>query len=217
MKPSQRFSLENCVTIFFLFATVLFGCSNGPKITKFEAGPREICYGDTIRANWDINGTPTMLISMSDVAEDPGTAPVGDMAPRYLTMTLVVHKGNNDDVVQRVQVEMLPPSSKNTIAFNTILREDTLVAAGTKNLKRWGDRFQIATVASGSDRKLFVRHGGKMVQLEEDGTPSNGLAGMALEGDWEIFSLLTSAERQDTTTAPDRLKVEATIQCKINK
>ena len=112
------------------------------------------------------------------------------------------------------QVVMLPKQSSNEIVFRTSLRGDTLIAEGDKNIQRWGNNFSIISVASGYGRLLSVKHAGKTAELDKTGTPSSDLKDTPIEGHWIIRSLLSNAEKNDHTTAPETLRILSTIQYK---
>ena len=187
----------------FLALIFLAGC--GPKIFTFDAGRNSICEGDSIRVTWDVRGTPTLLISFAEDSTQDGSKPK--------TMWLTLVAGDNADV-RRKEIEIYPKRGLDSVAFTTTLQGDTLVASGTKNSDRWGDEFEILSVASGSGRPLTVRHAGRSVTLDGGGTSSTGLQGTAYNGDWDLRSGLTNAERQQPANTPDWLIVRATIQCK---
>jgi hypothetical protein len=179
------------------------GC--GPKIYNFDVAQSSICEGDSIKVTWDMRGTPTMLINFVEDSSQTGNK------PKTVWLTLV--GGDNDDV-RRKEIMVYPQHGLDSVAFITSLQSDTLIASGTKDPDRWGDRFEILTVASGSGRPLSVRHAGRSVELDAGGTPSTGLEGTPYEGDWDLRSIITSAERQQPATTPNWLIVRATIQCK---
>jgi hypothetical protein len=139
--------------------------------------------------------------------EDPA-----NLSPaKLLEFTLVVQK-QKKEVRQKVQVVILPKESTNEIIFPTYLRGDTLIASGDKNQERWGDKFSILTVNSGSGRQLVVKHANKIANLDKNGSPSNDLKGTPIAGVWEIRSMLTEADKKDMSSAPATLRIIATIQ-----
>lgn len=204
--------LRNSSVILFL-AICHYSCS--PVIRSFTVQPLTITSEDSVKVNWDVRGKPTLLVHENIVPPDPANLGPSDAGKKFLELTLVVQKRSKE---QRriVQVAVLPKLSTDEIVFRTDLRGDTLVAAGDKNSERWGDKFEIASVSSGSGRQLFVWHANKTVVLDKNGAPSNALMGTPVAGRWEIRSLLTDAEKKDMSTAPETLRLNATIQSKRN-
>ena len=197
--------------ILFLFISVLFYCCK-PSIRSFTVKPLTITSLDSVKATWDVSGAPTLLIHENTIVPDSTR---GIVVAKYLELTLVARKGGKE-TKRMIQVTMLPSESSNEIVFSNVLSTngDTLIAKGEKNKLRWGDEFQIVSVASHSKRQLYVRHSGKSAELSSDGTPSNALEGTPIEGPWEIRSLVTAAEKKDLKTAPETLSINTTIQYK---
>ena len=108
-------------------------------------------------------------------------------------------------------IEVLPPSFANDVGFPAAPAEGGVVARGHKNAARWGNRFEVATVASVDGRKLEVRHDGRRAALPASGEASSALAGTALEGDWELWWQADGGE------APDTLTVHVVARCRKGK
>src|ERR1700690_519935 len=166
MGTSQN-SRRNCFRniffpILFLFISVLF-YSCKPSIRSFTVKPLTITSLDSVEATWDVSGAPTLLIHENTMVPDSAR---GIVIAKYLELTLVVRKGGKE-AKRMIQVTMLPSESSNEIVFSNVLSAngDTLIAKGEKNKLRWGDEFQIVSVASNSKRLLYVRHSGKNAVL----------------------------------------------------
>jgi hypothetical protein len=159
---------------------------------------------DTLKINWDVKGTPTLLVH---------EAQLPDSAGKILEMKLVVEKGGKE-VNKVVQVEVLPKNSTTSIAFSTELRGDTLVAEDDKNPGVWGDRFEILSVSNASNRPLTVTHSNRTASLDKAGSPSNAFAGTPVEGRWSFKSMLTAAEKADHSLLPERLQINTIITYK---
>jgi len=194
------------------------GTACRPKIHSFAVNPQTVCPGEPVVVQWDARGELAILVRLEDPrmagAEDREDGDEGrvPIAPDALELTLVARRGTHE-VVKRVFVLQYPESSKDSIVFRTAREGEHLVAAGDKNPQRWGNRFAVGTVASGSKRTLQVRHAGKEVEIE-DGETSRAFESTPLEGRWEIRSRLTADELRDPNRMPDRLKLEVTIHCK---
>jgi hypothetical protein len=205
---------KRCIPIssfFFLFASVVFGsCSCKPVINSFKVTThdttqvRRMTADDTLKVTWDVKGKPTLLLNETELPDSGG---------KMLEMTLVVEK-NGKEVNQVVQVEMLPKNTITSIAFNTELRGDTLVAEDDKNPGVWGDRFEVLSVSNASGRPLSVTHANRTASLDRDSTPSPAFAGTPIEGRWIFKSLLTGAEKADHSLLPERLTINTTITYK---
>ena len=191
------------ILIILFFLSCSFSC--GPSITSFKVEPQTISSDDSIKINWEVNGEPTLLVHQKQIP--------GDSLSKYLELTLVVQKGSKE-VKQFVQVTVLPNEGTNEIIFSTTLIGDTLIAAGEKNLERWGNLFQILNVSNGSDRQLLVKHGGKSVELNDSINTSNALQGTPIEGFWELRTLLNEEEKNDNSLAPEVLKLRVKYQYK---
>jgi len=200
----KKYCKNKIVYILFLFISVsVYSC--GAQIHSFTVEPLTKTAADSLIIKWDVSGDATLLYREKPVP--------GDSASKYLEFTLVVQKGGKE-VNRFIQVKVLPDESTDEIVFPTNLSGDTLVAAGEKNILRWGNMFQILSVASASGRKLTVKHSDKTVELDKDGSPSSGLEGTPVEGYWEFRSLLTDTEKNDLSNAPEKLKIKTTIQYK---
>lgn len=99
----------NVVLRLLLFLWLyFFGAGCGPKITQFTVEPRSICYGDTIRADWDVTGTPSLLITMVDSVmtyDEPN-----DFRPRLLGLTLMVDNASAPEDIGLFEDSKSPPN-----------------------------------------------------------------------------------------------------------
>lgn len=182
-----------------LFGISLLFASCGPSIRSFTVDQQTVTSTDSIKVNWDVSGKPTLLIH-ENAPGGPG---------KYVELTLVAQK-NGKEARQFIQVIVLPPESVDTIVFPvTVLHGDTLIAAGEKNVSRWGDHFQLGSVASASGRPMWVTHGGKTALL--DGADTVTFRGISNSGPWEFRTLLTDAEKRDHGLTPAALRLRTTI------
>jgi hypothetical protein len=166
-----------------------------------------------VRVTWTVKGTPTLLVRLADprlgvVDADEELV----TAPDTIEFTLVVAKGGKE-AVQHLDVLQYADSTLTDVVFPTSLVGDMLVASGEKNPARWQETFVVQTVASGSGRMLEVRHGTRSVELDASGVPSDALAGLPVQGHWEIRSRLSGAERTTPGARPDRLRVGVVLIC----
>ncbi len=193
----------------FYFAVIAYsiffsGCAGKPVIHSFTVRPLTITADDTVKVNWDVKGTPTLLVHEKETA---------DSAIKTLEITLVATKGDKE-VNRPVQVTVVPKNTATQITFSTSLSGDTLVAAGNKNPEKWGDRFEILSVSSASNRTLIVSHANRTAVLDSTGVLSAAFAGTPVEGRWVLKYVLTAAEKKDMSTAPETLQLNTTIQYK---
>ena len=175
--------------------------SCSPSIHSFQVDQQTITSADSIKVNWDVSGKPTLLIHENDVA-----------GGKYLELTLVAQK-KGKEARQFIQVVVLPPLSVDTIIFPVAgsLHGDTLLAAGEKNISRWGDHFRLGSVASASGRPLWVTHGGKTAMLDGSGPDTVSFRGMTNSGPWEIRALLSEAEKRDPAAIPATLRLRTNL------
>jgi hypothetical protein len=190
----------------FLIAlmAILSGC--GPAIRSFTAVPVTITSKDSVQFNWDIRGTPTLLFH-----EEPQT---DSLFPHLLYYKLVVRK-RGKELARPLELILLPKQSSNLIPIETTLQGDTLVARDTKNPERWGNAFEVLSVATACQRKMTVSHAGIIAEVDESGTFNTAFAGTLVEGTWEFRSLINDEEKKDHTKAPGILRVRINIQRKI--
>lgn len=192
----------------FLLLSSLAIVSCGPAIRSFQVDQQTITAADSVKVNWDVSGKPTLMIHEQNAAggnAGPGAAETG--VEKFLELTLVAQK-NGKEKRQFIQVIVLPGESVDTIVFPvSALHGDTLIAAGEKNIGRWGDHFQLTSVASASGRPLLVQHGGKTILLDAQTPDTLTFGGMSNSGAWEIRSLMTNAEKSDPSQAPPTLRL----------
>ncbi len=208
------------LSISFLLLFPLFFISCGPAIHSFQVDQQTITAADSIKANWDVSGKPTLLIHENNVSNEEnaaggiqvagggnGQGQAGTIHSKFMELTLVAQK-NGKEKRQFIQVIVLPRESMDTIVFPiTALHGDTLIAAGEKNKARWGDHFALTSVTSASGRPLLVSHGGKIAVLDGQKPDTITFRGMANSGPWEIRSLQTDAEKRDPATTPAALRL----------
>lgn len=201
----QRNTLNISGLAFISSPVFYFFISCGPAIRSFSVVPLTITAADSVKVNWSARGKATLITHTDTAINDPD-----DRRYELREFTLVVQK-NGKDKKQVAQVNVLPAESADDIIFSTIRNGDTLIASGEKNVLRWGTYFKIKTAASASARELIVVHGEKTATLAKDGTPSVLFAGISNSGNWEIKSLLTEAEKTDSSTIPARLRIHTII------
>jgi hypothetical protein len=172
-----------------------------PLIYSFIVSPLTITARDSVRINWSVRGKPTLL-THTDSTGQPGF--------EIREYSLVVEKGGKQ-ASNRAQVNVLPDLSADIIEFDCVRKADTLVAAGEKNNLRWGDHFIIQTSSSFSGRQLLVIHGGRSAKLTADSSMSALFSGLPNNGNWEIKTLLTAAERKDSSLIPGTLQVRTIL------
>ena len=107
---------------------------------------------------------------------------------------------------------MLPKTFSGKMTFATKLNGDTLIASGESDTIHWGHNFKILTISADSGRYFTVNHANKSVQLNNDGLQSQGFEGSALEGFWEIRTLLTDEEKADRKKIPNFITIKFTAE-----
>ncbi len=193
---------------YFILLSVAVLCQScAPTIRSFSAYPQKITARDSVRVNWNLRGTPTMLVSQRTDSTD--LAP-GQAAPHFMELTLVAKK-KQKETRKVMQIKVVPDVSTEEIVFKTELHGDTLVAAGDKNEQDWGPIFHLGAITETTGRLLLVTHAGKTATLSAADPTSIAFQRLPVGGYWAFRSLLTAPERADHRTAPNRLRITATI------
>lgn len=185
--------------------------SCAPRIHHFELSPAVVCAGDPpSTGRWSARGDLSLQVSTSDrESGDPAVRQRLQQLPpgaRLVALRLVASRNGEERDAETRWIEQLPESFPDEVAFPARLEEGGLVASGTKNPARWGDRFEIATVAALDGRTLLVRHAGQ--DAEVGAAPSSALAGTALEGPWEL------RWRSDGGAPPEVLRLGVVARCR---
>jgi hypothetical protein len=186
------------------------GCCS-PRIRSFEVTPATVCTGDPPSVgHWDARGDLALQVSVDDrdasppeVQERLSGLPPGS---RIVTLRLVASHKGVEGAAQTRWVEQLPDTFQTEVAFPAKPEEGGVVASGTKNPARWGDRFLVATVATPDGRTLEVRHADRTAQVGAE--PSEAFAGTALEGPWEL------RWKSDGGSPPELLRLSTLARCK---
>ena len=128
-----------------------------------------------------------------------------------LEFTLSVQKGKKEKYKKR-QISVLPKESTDRVVLiTTDLKGDTLIAEGIKDTVLW-DNFQIISVSSLSSRPIVVIHENRRSELKSPGIPSDVWEGTQYAGAWKIMSVLTEAEKKDSTIIPGQLEISVLIR-----
>ena len=196
---------------FILLLLIIGYSSCNPAIHTFKVEPLTTTSRDSVKINWKVSGKPTLLFHEVDQKED-NPLKNGDVTAKYLEFILSVVKGKNE-AHRMVQVAIVPDTSYTEIVFPTVLHGDTLIAAGNKNILRWGNSFKVLSLASQGNRDLLITHSDKTIKVGS-GSTTYAFEGTPLEGFWEFRSLLTIKEKEDMSTAPDRFRVKLVIKYK---
>ena len=190
--------------IFLLLYVLCHSCA--PKVFSFQASPcTTITREDSLRFTWRVRGTPTLLFYTEDADDDenPGK--------QYFFYKLVAQKKGKEAVFPTLGITLLRDTAIDNIYINTTRSGDSAVAIGNKDSAAWGTHFLLESVVSLSHRSLTVIHGGKTIELDADGHSSAGLKGLCNSGPWTIRTLLSAAEKKDTTLIPGRLQVKTIV------
>jgi|GEM_PF-1693186 len=195
---SQKHLLPN-----LLLVLIFYSCA--AKIGSFTATPATITKGDSILLNWKIKGKPVLMFDQRKIAH-----PKGDSID-ILEFTLSVQKGDKVKYIKR-QVPVLPEESSDRVVLLTNeLHGDTLIAEGVKDTSLWSN-FEIVSVSSISKKILFVIHDNRQGILESAGTSSDVWEGSKYSGFWRIMTILTEAEKKDSSIITGDLEIKALIR-----
>jgi hypothetical protein len=189
----------------FLWAAFVLLAACQPRIYSFTVDPKSIGPSDRIRVGWEVKGEPSLQIQDYPY---PGDSSSGDKL-RYIT--LVVTR-NKHEISQVVQVAVRRDSASDEIAFRPVVAGDSLVAAGINNPVRWGNEFDILSVADGSDRAMEVSHAGIARELHPGDKPDDAFKGTPVQGDWIFRCQMTPEERNHQRPLPLFLRIFITIK-----
>ena len=197
-------------TYTIIVSFLLYSCT--PRIYQFDPKPHTITKDDSVFVTWKVRGKPTLIVH--DKVPETSSLESNNGRIYYKEFTLVVTKNGKDSSLMK-QVTVIPKESSDIIVFNTILKGDTLIAAGINNNETWNNNFQIGLIGSASNRPLIVTHANKQAKLDSMGTYSNIFEGTSVSGEWAFRSLLTTQEKNDPFLAPASLRIKVTIKYKI--
>jgi hypothetical protein len=164
-------------------ALLLLLAACGPKIVEFNAAPRRVCAGDTVRMTFKTRGTPHLL------AVRHGGA-VADT-----TSYILVAEARGKRAYSPMDVVTFSPAARPVLAFDTdLLGQDSLMARDTLRAETWPDVVRLDEIFAESERPMVVRHGGKeaIVTPGEEGSPA--WQGMPVSGGWEVHARLSPGE-----------------------
>jgi len=128
---------------------------------------------------------------------------------RYLT--LVVSR-NGQDSSRVVQIAVRPDSAADEIGFRPVIRGDSLVGEGINNPRRWGNDFDILSVADGSNRTMDVYHPPISKTIYAGEKPVITFKGTPVQGFWQFRTLMTAAEKNNHSLIPKLLKILVTLK-----
>ena len=130
-----------------LFAVCACG---GARIVEFNAQPRRICAGDTVRMTFKTRCTPHLLAVRH-----------GGTAADTTAYVLVAEKGGKT-ATSPMDVVTFSPAATPVLAFDTdLLGRDSLVARDSLSPEVWPDLVRLDDVFAESGRELVIRHAGK--------------------------------------------------------
>jgi ribosomal protein S8E len=128
---------------------------------------------------------------------------------RYITLVAVKKKNQTDSVIQ---VAVRPDNAPDVIAFRPFVRGDSLIASGTNDSVRWGKRAMIVTVSNSGTRILDISHEGINRTLNPEAVPDPSFKDTLVKGFWSFRTLMTPAEKADTSRKPKIIKLNITIK-----
>ena len=194
--------------ILYLLGCVIFYCNAcSPKVLSFTAKPCTIITAsDSVKFFWKIaHGTPVLLFSQEDGNDDENPGKL------YLYYKLVVRKGSKEAASTTLALTLLKDTSTDNIVVSTFRHGDSLIGFGKKDTLEWGHSFILHSVAANTKRNMHVQHLNKVAELSADGSTSPYLNGLQNSGDWYISTLLTAAEKKDSSQIPNRLSIKTII------
>lgn len=188
------------VTIFTMYA-----CN--PKVLSFIASPNTIVTAkDSVKFYWKlVHGEAVLLFSQEegDDEENPGK--------QYLYYKLIARKGSKLASSTTLAITVLKDTAIDNIVLSTFRRGDSLIGTGIKDTLEWGRKFMLNGVMAIPKRKMHIEHLKKVADVGEDGRISTAINGVENSGDWYIGTLLTDAEKKDSSIIPDKLKLKTII------
>lgn len=203
MNRRDKISSPVCQLRWIFWLIIFYSCA--PKITSFTALPPTITKGDSVILNWKIRGKPTLLFDQRKVAHP------GNDSLEIIEFTLSVEKNKKAKYIKR-QISVLPAESMdNLILATTDLKGDTLIASGIKDTTLWNN-FEVISVSSASKRTFIVVHNNIRSQLDSSGVISYAWEGSKYSGYWKIMTILTEAEKKDSSIIPGQLEIKAIIR-----
>ncbi|MEO6838567.1 MAG: hypothetical protein ABI185_09260 [Ginsengibacter sp.] len=203
MNRRGQISSPLCQLQWIFWLIIFYSCA--PKITSFSALPPTITKGDSVTLNWKIKGKPTLVFDQRKIAHS------GNDSLEVLEFTLWVEKNKKEKHINR-QISVLTEESMDNLIFATTdLKGDTLFASGIKDTILWNN-FEIISVSSASKRTLSVVHNNIQSQLDSSGVISNAWDGSKYSGRWKIMTILTDAEKKDSSIIPGQLEIKAIIR-----
>ena len=128
---------------------------------------------------------------------------------RNLTLVATLH---GKEAISTIQIEIRADSASDEIGFSPKPKGDSLIAADTNNMVRWGNNFEILTVSVGEDKALLVTHSNITRMLNPGDKPDEGFKGTPVEGYWSFSRLMTPEEKNGSQRFPHMLKINITIK-----
>jgi len=190
--------------IFFLLSCLCYSCS--PKVISFGVQPcAHITKEDSVRLTWRVRGKPVLLFYTEDAGDDenPGK--------QYLTYKMVAQKGSKEATYPPLVLTLHTDTSIDNIIINTRRSGDSAIATGIRDISEWSTHFLLDSLSSPRHRALTVLHAGNTIELSADGRKHAAPPGLTNSGEWEIRTLLSDAEKKDSSLIPPRLLVKTII------
>jgi hypothetical protein len=155
----------------------------------------------------------TMHLSLSSAEGclDIHKQPDGIMDDRLRYITLVA-SSHEKDSLRTIEVAVRPDTAGDEVIFRTALRGDTLVGGGINNPLRWGDEYDILTVADTSNRPIEVVHAHISRVLHREDPPDGSFKGTPVTGNWVLRTYLTPADKNNPGALPNTLEILITIK-----
>ncbi len=202
-----RFTGRTALVLLLLPIWLITNCAH---ISSFEAVPERVCGTQGTVLRWKATGKLAIRADNEAQASDDPCAASGQSVTKY---TLVARRWGKE-VSRPAEVAVIQANAREPIVFSsTDVAKGSVIAKGVKD-DRWGNDFEIATVAACDGRTIEIQHAGKSVEVKPNEPPSSQLAGAELSGEWELRSPLSPAESNDHSTIPNRLRVVVTVRCK---
>ena len=174
------------------------------EIRKFTVIPHEICPGTTVKAAWDITGSPTVRTSPDLKPQSDQTyAPTTDTDFTLTAKTLLKSEtAPPNTVTLYTGTQAAPKAMAQPLVFRTKCVGNVVVAEDRLLPEDWDSKLAISTITSNEDREITIEHEGKQATFTPQSPLSFAFAGTKTLGEWRVTVPLKAGESCTGTTPP---------------
>ena len=184
--PKLHHGQSALLRLLLLAGIVLLLTTCQPKIYEFKVEPLTIWPADSVKVTYKVRGEAVLMVNDRKIN--------ADTTYRNFTLGFPGQEGG-----RHIQVTILNQGGQDEVIFKDHFHGDSLVASGTKNLARWGDSFGVWKVTNPGPYPLDIVHENQKLHLDAGKTDSTSLSHTAVRGAWSFGTLLTRAQRADST------------------